>query len=172
MKKLTAIFVVLFAVTFSSNVFAQASSDVATADASARIITPIDITKVDNLVFGNIAASSSTGTVVIAPDATGTRTSAGGVTPSVIGSYGSAEFTVTGEANSTYTISVPSSVTISDGNSHSMTVNNFLTNEADLIGTFSPSGSQTIYVGATLNVGASQATGNYTGSYAVTVAYN
>jgi len=170
MKKLIALSAIFFAVVLTSNVFAQATSSTASATASAKIMIPIAIAKNIDLSFGNIASSTSTGTVVIAPDASGTRTYTGGVTPSVIGAYTSAKYTVTGEGSSTYTIALPSSITINSG-SNSMTVNNFTSNESDGIGTLS-SGSQIIYVGATLNVAASQATGTYSGSYDVTVAYN
>jgi hypothetical protein len=123
--------------------------------------------------FGNVAVQSTTlGTVVLPPSATPTRTVTGGVTlPATAGTVTAAAFTVTGEDAYTYSISLPGSVTITSG-SNSMTVNAF---------TSSPSptglltgGEQTLYVGATLNVAAAQASGTYVSStpFNVTVNYN
>ncbi|KAF0196210.1 MAG: YapH protein, partial [Bacteroidetes bacterium] len=108
------------------------------------------------------------GTVTITP--AGVRSHTGGVTPSAIGTYNNAIYTATGEPNATYSITLPASTTISSG-ANSMTVNNF-TSDPTPTGLLNGGGSQTINVGATLNVGASQATGNYSGTYDVTIAYN
>jgi hypothetical protein len=52
-----------------------------------------------------------------------------------------------------------------------MVVNGF-TSDPAATGLFSGAGTQTINVGATVNVGASQPTGDYSGTYDVTIAYN
>ncbi|MCO5256874.1 MAG: DUF4402 domain-containing protein [Lentimicrobium sp.] len=168
MKKVTIILtgVILMAIT-SMNVFGQGSSATDDATATARIITPISLVNTQGLAFGNIAASSNPGTVTITPE--GVRSHTGGVTPSIIGTYNNAIYSATGEPNATYTITLPGSISISDG-TNTMSVNNFTSTPA--AGTLSAAGSQTINVGATVNVGASQPTGNYTGSYDVTIAYN
>lgn len=168
MKKVTIILAsVMLMSIVSLNVRAQGSSATASATASARIITPIEIEKTLDLNFGNIASSNAMGTVVIAP--AGGRTHSGGVTPSVIGDFSNAAFAASGEGNATYIITLPDEVIISDG-SNNMTVDAFTSTPAS--GTFSSEGTQEIKVGATLNVGATQATGNYTGTYNVTIAYN
>ena len=169
MKKVTIILTGVILMTIASlNVNAQATSATDDATATARIITPITLTNTQGLAFGNIASSSSIGTVTITP--AGVRSHTGGVTPSAIGTYNNAIYTATGEPNATYSITLPASVTISSG-SNNMTVNNF-TSDPTPTGLLSGAGSQTINVGATLNIGASQATGNYSGTYDVTIAYN
>ena len=80
----------------------------------------------------------------------------------------SGKFTVTGLAGSTYKLTVPESTTIANG-SNSMTI--ALTKSASSTGNTLSGGTSTFYVGGTLSVGATQATGNYSGTYTVTVAY-
>lgn len=169
MKKVTIILtgVILMAIT-SVNVFGQASSATDDASATARIITPIQLTNTQGLAFGNIAASANPGTVTISP--TGIRTSSGGVTPSAIGTFNNAIYTATGEPNATYTITLPGFITIISG-ANSMTVNGF-TSDPTPTGNLGAVGTQTINVGATVIVGANQATGDYSGTYDVTIAYN
>ena len=171
MKKVTIILASVMLMSIASlNAFADGGSNAtANATASARIITPIKLTKTSDLNFGNIASSATEGTVTIAPQ--GSRTSGGGVTPSAIGDFTRAAYSATGENNATYNITLPGSITISSGTSLSMTVDNFKSTPTPT-GTFSGSGAQTIEVGATLNVGANQASGSYQGTYNVTVAYN
>lgn len=148
---------------------AQAS---ATANASATIVTPISIARTAHMNFGNVAVNATTaGTVELSPG--GARTAAGGVTlPATAGTVSAASFTVSGEGNYTYAITLPSTdLTITDG-TNTMTVNAF-TSTPSATGTLS-SGTQTLNVGATLNVAAGQAAGVYTSTtpFTVTVNYN
>lgn len=146
---------------FSGN----ASAADATATASATIIPAIAIAKTSDMNFGSVVPGSSAGTVVLASN--GTATSALTLT----GSKSAAAFSVTGGVNTAYTITLPTTTTLSDGAANSMTVNGF-TSSIGTAGTLSAGGTQSFNVGATLNVGASQASGDYTGSFTVTVAYN
>jgi hypothetical protein len=153
----------------SISTFAQVN---ATANASATIITPIAISKTVDMNFGNVAVSATAGTVILTP--AGSRSLTGGVTlPTTAGTVAAASFDVTGAGNYTYNITLPSTpLTISSG-SNNMTVNAFTSNPSTT-GTLSASGSQTLKVGATLNVGAAQAAGSYTSGspFMVTVNYN
>jgi len=164
--------ITIFSIACSYNsAYAQQTAS-ATATASATIITPISISKTADMNFGNIAVSASAGgTVVLAP--AGTRTITGSVTlPATTGSPAAAAFTVTGQGNYTYSITLPSSATLTDGASHNMTVATFTSNPSST-GTLS-SGTQNISVGATLTVAAAQTPGTYTTStpFTVTVNYN
>jgi hypothetical protein len=157
----------LLGLLFAPSVSAQAT---ATANASATIVTPISISKNTDMNFGNIATNGTVGTVVLSP-ASG-RTFTGGVSlPATTGTVTAASFTVEGSGSYTYAITLPSSVIITSG-SDQMTVDNFTSTPATT-GTLS-SGSQTITIGATLNLIASQAEGAYTSAtpFAVTVNYN
>ena len=150
--------------------FAQAT---ATASASATIVTPISIVKNVDMNFGNVAVSATiAGTAILAPAGTRTTGGAGGVTlPATAGTVAAASFTVSGQASYTYAITLPSSCSLSDGASHTMTVNSF-TSTPSSTGTLSAGGTQTLTVGATLNVAAAQAANTYTNSTGVPVTVN
>ena len=65
---------------FASPAFSQVVSDTATAEARGLVLQPLTLTKVDDLDFGTILASTVVGSVAIDAD-TGNRTVSGGVTP-------------------------------------------------------------------------------------------
>jgi Domain of unknown function (DUF4402) len=166
MKKSILFAILMFALTAAT--FAQVS---ATATASATIVGPIGITNSANMSFGNVAVSAALGTVVLAP--AGTRTVTGGCTlPVITGTVTAAAFNVTGAANYTYAITLPGSVTITDG-TNNMTVDTFTSNPTPT-GTIGAGGSEALTVGATLHVAGSQVAGTYTTAapFSVTVNYN
>jgi len=167
-SKVFAIASILIAGTTAS--FAQAT---ATASASATIVTPIAISKTVDMNFGNVAVSATiAGTAVLAPAGTRTTGGAGGVTlPVTAGTVAAASFNVTGQASYTYAITLPTTCTLSDGASHTMTVNAF-TSSPSATGALSTGGTQTLNVGATLNVAAAQAAGSYTNATGVPVTVN
>jgi hypothetical protein len=147
--------------------FAQSS---ATASATVKINKAILLTKTTDMNFGDVYASDlAAGTVVLSTADTATPTGVllGTTTPT------SAAFTVSGANNKTYAITLPGSVTLSDGATHTMTVDTFTSNPNGT-GTLSATGGQTLKVGATLHVGQSQAEGTYTATapFTVTVGYN
>jgi len=155
----------------TTNVMAQVT---ASATASATIVTPIAIANSVDMNFGNVAVSTSLGTVVLAP--AGTRTLTGGITfPATTGTVAAAEFSITGEGVYTYAITLPSgdyTITETVGSVETMTVNTF-TSTPSGTGTLT-AGAQTLLVGATLNVAGSQLAGTYTNAtgFDVTVNYN
>jgi hypothetical protein len=155
-----------FALASTGNVFAQNSAS-DNASVSAYIVTPISITNAAALQFGQVAAGVTTGTVSVS---TGGVRTAGGGTKLGTGSGQAASFTVNGEPNYQYNIQLPSSITLDDTHSHTMTVDNFVSSPSGT-GTLSSGGSSTLSVGARLNVGASQTSGTYSGTFSVTVAY-
>ena len=140
------------------------------ASASATIITPISITKQLDMNFGNIATNGTVGTVILAPD--GSRTLTGGVTfPLATGTVTPATFQISGVSGFTYSITLPTAITIASG-ANSMIVNNF-TSTPTATGTLT-GGSDTIKIGSTLNIVAAQVEGAYTtdGNFNVVVNYN
>jgi hypothetical protein len=132
------------------------------------------ITKTADLSFGAMVPYTG-GTVTVTPF--GVRNATGGVllVSGFAGSIHAATFTVTGSPNATYSIGLPEdgTVTLRDGADHSMALDTFTSVPAGS-GTVSGAspGTQTLKVGATLHVGASQAAGQYTGSYEIIVAFN
>lgn len=168
--KLLTLSVALFA--FANISFGQNFGQNVTADAAARIITPIKIQQDQALEFGDII--SGTNVVTIAPDGIRTATdptllltltalTAGGRTPQA------AQFSVEGEKNLSYTVNIDESATLTRaGGGGTMTIDNFQHNST---GTLDTSGKDTFNVGADLTVSANQASGVYEGTYTVTVAY-
>lgn len=140
----------------------------------ANLVNPISITETRLLHFGTISVSASNpGTCIVAP--AGTRTATGGVVlANVSPTATSAAYTVTGTANLTYSITLPSTnVTATrNGGAETLTVNTFTSSKAGNIGVLSGSASDTFTVGATLQVTAGQVAGLYQGNFNVTVAYN
>ena len=166
MKRITCL-VVILSITAITGAYAQES---ASASATATVVTPIAITKSTDMNFGNVTVKSDAdGTVILAPAGTREAT-AGASLPTTAGNVGAASFTITGEANYTYSITLPESVQLSsDGNV--MSITNFKSVPSGT-GTLSAQGAETVSVGATLNLGVGQAAGEYTATEAVTVNYN
>lgn len=158
---------------FAATSFAQSTATASGVEASATIISPITISKVNPLNFGVIVPDDAAGTVTLNPETgTPTRSTSGGasVLTSQTGSPTAASFNVTGANGYSYAVTVPADGAVSlSGAGDDMAVNTFktsLTGNKGTIGTHN-----TFYVGATLSVGAKQAVGEYTATFGVTVAY-
>lgn len=170
MKTLNKIFIISILLLAGSKGLAQS---IARAGATASVITPITISKVTDMNFGNVAVASGTGgSVILTTSDTRSAGGSGGVTlPSTAGTVAAAAFTVSGAPGFTYGITLPSSCTLTDGSSHTMTVSSFVS-APSASGTLSSGGSQTLKVSATMNVAAAQVPGSYTNSSAVPVTVN
>ena len=134
----------------------------------AHALRPITITLLQNLDFGIVGTTVNPGTVVVDP-ATGLKTVTGGALD-LGGVHTSAIFTVTGEKNSTFTIILPSQITIVAPGGGTAVVNAF-TSSPSSVGLFNQQGQATLTVGASLNVSSVTAQGAYTAPFSVTVAY-
>jgi Mat/Ecp fimbriae major subunit len=137
-----------------------ANASTGSADATATILTPIVVTKTDNLEFGKIVAGSSPSTVEVGASSF----TCGAVT--CTGSHKAAGFGLTGTDGESVSVASDASVTLTSG-SDTMTAT--LT-PSDTSLTLA-SGAASFTVGGTLSVGANQASGAYTGSFNVTVDY-
>ena len=142
------------------------AADTATATARATLVDPITLTKNVDLDFGRLSSGAAGGTAVVS--AAGARSVTGDVVEEG-GTITAAEFDITGEDGLVYDITLPTSISITSGGD-SMTVNTFTSDKAGNSSTLT-GGTDTFNVGGTLNVGASQATGTYTGTFDVTCAY-
>lgn len=168
MKKFNS-FIMIIMIAATTGAMAQES---ATASSSATIVAPIGIEKSADMNFGNVAINDEIGTVVMTT--AGATSITGGVTlPANTGTVTAAAFDVTGEADYTYTIALPSSaITLVDGagTPNEMTVGTFV---SDPLTTGAlTSGAQTVNVGAILNVAGGQAAGVYTNTTDLTVTVN
>ena len=170
MKKIIVLFAGLFLMSFAAQNLNAQASDSETSATSAHIVKPIALANSVPLYFGKIVPTSAVGTVEVTPG--GARNFGGGalVFANDPTTFTAAEFTVTGENSASYSIVLPvdGAVTLT-GAGTAMPLDDFSTNAT---GTLNSSGTETFQVGATLNVGASQTAGTYTGSFNVTVAYN
>jgi hypothetical protein len=129
---------------------------------------PISITWVQDLEFGTLAGDgTSAGTVTINP-VSGAKTVAGGAYD-FGGISNPATFDVRGKPNTSYTIILPGSVTLSSGGD-TMTLGSF-TSSPSGTGSLGTPGKETVQVGATLQVGISQPAGTYSGTFTVIVNY-
>ncbi len=172
MKKTILILTVIVILgSLTSKVMSQSITS-ATGSVSATIVIPIAISKTTDMNFGNIAVSAATGGGTVTLPTSGSRTKTGNITlPNVTGSPTAGIFHVTGNGSFTYAITLPGSFNISHG-ADVMLVHNFVSDPSGT-GTLS-SGAQDIYVGATLDVAASQPAGLYTNliDFTISVDYN
>lgn len=150
--------------------------------ASAILIQPLSIVKSEDLDFGTIIPDTG-GTVVLDPTLTPTCTTTGAVIRS--GVCQPAEFVGAGSVNQRVRVRLPAQarMTVSNGAGATMQVTDMLVNGSpDLLVTretirnfrfriLHPTGIFYFRVGGTLNVGANQAQGTYTGTFDVDIQY-
>jgi type 1 fimbria pilin len=120
-----------------------------------------------DLAFGTFVAGSG-GSVTVS--LSGARSSSGGVLLLSLSGGTAAQFDILGPKNKSYAVTLPADgvVTITRTGGGSMAVNSFVSNISALNSGSDPA----LKVGATLAVGASQAVGNYSGTFTVTLVYN
>ena len=147
------------------------------ADAQIAIVRPLEFIKVENLDFGKVIRATTAGTVTIAPD--GTRTKTGNVI--LIGTdFQPAKFAGMGTNNQRVDISIGPASVFATGPGAPMRVRTFvmgstptavLTTTPQRFRINSTTGIFTFPVGATLEVGANQTPGTYTGNWTITLNY-
>lgn len=167
---LAAIFAIAL---FSNNVSAQAVVSNPAATASATIITPIAVSKSVDLNFGDISTNGQDGTVKIDNALIHNRTATGGASFSAAnsGTVTSAKFTVTGVPGYQYSITIPTTVTLTHTDNTNSMVVSAIGNSVGSTGTLT-AGTQDIYVGGTLNLVGAQVAGVYTNTTSLTVTVN
>ena len=138
------------------------------ADADALILLPLSITKGDDLEFGTVVPSSSSGTVSIAADGSG-QSVTGGVTPVPSATAARALFAGAGSAGQQVSIFLAPPANLSDGNGHNVPIS--LSLEKSVI-TIDSTRAFFVGIGGTVTVAANQAEGTYTGTFMVLAQYN
>jgi hypothetical protein len=161
---------VLAAAMVSAAVPATAAPVAATNDASGRavLLIPLTLTKIDDLDFGTVITSSSPGTVSIAADGSG-QSVTGGVTALAPYAGGHAQFAGGGTPNQQVNLFLAPPATITDGNGHSMPISMSLESTSVIIDS---TRAFFVGVGGTVNVGANQADGTYSGTFTLLAQYN
>lgn len=149
----------------------------AQGEAEAIVLRPLSFFKVNDLDFGSIIASGTAGTVRLAPD--GSRTRTGGVT--LAGNGGEpARFAGLGTPNRQVNISLGSNTIWITGPGVRMRVRDFeigstptaiLSTTPTRFSIASALGNYNFPVGGTLEVGANQTPGDYSGTFTITLNY-
>lgn len=121
------------------------------------------ITNTGDLNFGTIMSLNTPQSVTISPENGATS---GAININSERTRGT--FLISGPANKSYNIVVPTSVNITYGG-NSMTAD--LTSYPATAGQLNNSGQDTLYIGGTLNIGSSQPAGEYTGTYTINIQY-
>lgn len=140
----------------ATSLFSQAHAASATATAKQRVKSAIKIVNDSDLDFGE--AEQGADALEIAPS-----------------DAGAAQFSVSGQKNTAYSITLPESVTMTvDGGGSAdkeIQVTSF-TSDPTGTGDLGETGTQELHVGATrAALSATQEAGDYTGSFEVTVVY-
>lgn len=164
MKKISLIIsIITLCVVFSSTASAQVT---ATETASATIVSPITIVNAGPMNFGDIAVQGiSAGTVLMTP--AGVLTPSAGITLPTTGLSTVATFTVTGATGYNYAITLPGTIALT-GTTPGSTVSDFTSDSTGVLTT----GTETVSVGGTLNIVASQVAGTYTNATDLDVIVN
>jgi hypothetical protein len=170
MKKLTLL-VAAALIGVSGTAFAQ-ETDTETTTASTRIIQAISIQPGTQLQFGRIVKPAS-GNSVVTVTTGGSRSVTSGTAALAGGTVSAATYTVTGEGNQNFSITVPASVTLNRTGGGSLSAT--LTSSAasgTLSGSLGSPGTFDFSIGGALTIADSTASGDYSGNFNVTVAYN
>ena len=172
MKRILLVSAAVMAAAFASPVSAQ-DSDSATADGSTTIIQPLTISKDADLSFGRIVKpTTGTGTVTIAASCDAVTAGSGAVALTGIATS-RAKFTIDGEGGQGITITVPSSFDLENGtDTITVTLDPDRPASDTLDGTLGGDGTRALNVGGSFSLPDSVSTGEYTGDFTVTVAYN
>lgn len=168
MKKSITFFVVFLFSLVSNKVVSQTAS--ANANASVKIAAPFTIIKKVDLNFGTIGATISGGMVTIAPD--GTVTTNGDVEVIDQSLLTVASFGVFGPADTSFAITLPDWVGLTNGTNPSIALYGMTSNFPDKSGTLDSDGKATLLVGASITINASQNEGIYQGNFEVRVDLN
>jgi len=151
----------------ASPAFAQSSATVSTTG-TTKIVSPLSIAQNSALAFGTIVKPGSAGTSIITvSEVDGTRSKTG--TAALATSTSSrATYTVTGESGQTFSIGTTALTMTRSGGSETLPVTLVKSGATGtLIG-----GTATFGVGGSFTVADTTVSGDYTGTFDVTVTYN
>ena len=139
------------------------------APAKAKTLSPLAIVSTQDLDFGTILPGAAAGTVTINPNS-GNRSVSGGATAAG-GTPQRAEFVAVGNPNAQAVSILDPGLTLANGSGGTMTASLTLGGGGPGTFNFPGTGVRNFRVGGTLNVGANQQDGTYTGTFSLTVNY-
>lgn len=155
---------------FAAPALAQSS---ATTTGTTTILQPVTIAQNSPLAFGRIVRpTTGTGTVTIGTGADTVTTSGGAV--ALAGTTSRARYTVTGEGAQTVSVTMPASFNLSKTGAPDIAVT-LTRNPAGVLtlsNVLGSAGTAALDIGGSFSIGNTTATGDYSGTFAVSVAYN
>ena len=165
---------------FAAAVSAKNSASVS-ATASAHVIQPLKVKPLKDLSFGKIASGHHFGTVIVT--VYNTRNATGGAQLLHYGTFHRASFRVTGTEGVKYSVNLPTNLTSQKTNStpipgvtllNVVDLKSYSVNAGaeTLIGEIGSNGTDTLYVGGTLEVPKKASSGLYRGDIHITVEFN
>ena len=167
MKKVFLLAAVSMFAMNATQALAEPATATATGHAKATIVNDVHIVSSEDLDFGTIISTVDANQVTVkADDDTRTATVAGSLSPARTSKSG--KFAVSGSPHVEVTLGVISPIDLT-GTGAIMRVTNFTTSTDKV--TLNANGEGEFSVGATLNVNAAQAAGEYAGDYTVTASY-
>lgn len=177
MKRLERIFFILVCTSLLTavNAWSQASPPAtATGHVLAEIIPIFSASETAQMNFGRFSPGPQGGEIILSPEST---IAVLGSVYKGAGAYNAASFYVSGDADASFTITLPADAVIlrHTASAKTMRVENWISLPAPGSGAGKLSnGYQVVYVGATLKVGtiADNPVGIYTGSYQITFDFN
>ncbi|HWR11529.1 MAG TPA: DUF4402 domain-containing protein [Rectinemataceae bacterium] len=129
--------------------------------------TTLTIAATQSLAFGSLIPLAATGSITLSAQGS---VSAGNAVYVRGSSRHVALFSVTGEAGRAFVIALPSSATLVGSGSATIIVDTFTVSPSSPA-SIGADGTCGLFVGATLRVGADQATGDYSGTFELLVSY-
>jgi hypothetical protein len=156
-------------------IHAQSSNPVsATGHISAEIIPIYTAREMSQLNFGRFSPGIQGGEIILSPEST---VSVLGSVYQGVGSHNAASFSVSGDVDATFSISLPSTpvVLTHSTNAKTMLIDDWVSIPSKGIGTgVLQNGFQVVYVGATLKVGTlnDNPVGVYLGDFIITFDFN
>lgn len=147
---------------------AQAEAASRSGAANVVALRPLSLVKTEDLDFGTVIAGPTAGTVTINAN-TGARTTTGGAIASG-GTPRRAEFQGVGRLGILSIVSISPAPTLTNGTGGTMT-STLAVQGGTGIRLFTGTGVQIFRVGGTINVGANQQPGDYSGTFTLTVNY-
>ena len=142
-----------------------------TASITTTIIQGLSVTNTSSLRFGAMIPGSLGGTATVSPN--GSLSATGTISLLTASAYptSAAAFNLLGAPNLAYTITLPTSVTLTlQGGSNTILLT-ALTSSPTASGSLSSTGTGALKVGGTITVSSSQAAGVYSGTFTVTLSY-
>jgi hypothetical protein len=157
---------------FASHASAQSSAS-ATTNGTTTIIQPVTIAQNAALAFGTIVRPTS-GTSVISIGTATDTVSATGTAFALRGTTARARYTVSGEGAETVSVTMPSTFNLSKSGSPDLvvTLSRNPVGNLTLSNALGATGTAALAVGGSFSVSDTTATGDYVGSFTISVAYN